>query len=601
MNTESLSLTGVAEPIAALCLSVLATETLPPGHLRARPLPAAGVEHAPGTDTTDAATPADTLERAGRLIRTGRGAEALPLLEAVVARGDAAPRAWMLLGLARHAAGEHEAALRAHRKAADFEETRPRALFNAGLTLAALGRVDEALERLEAAKTTGRVDVTRLAVEDDAEALRDDPRYRRLFPSGEELADPFVESVRVLHEWRGESPLDEFGWIARDAGDVDGDGVHDVVTSAPSAAGPDGGERAGAVYLYSGRSRRLLWKASGRAEERLGVGVEAAGDVDADGVPDVVAGAPGGDRTVVYSGADGSVLLELGALEEGEGFGRKVSDLGDVNGDGRDDVLVGAPGNDAEGEDAGAAYVFSGRDGELLLVLRGEAGDRLGSAGDGRTAGDELLLAVGAPDAGPDDRGRVRVYRLHRDEPRGAGPEPAFTIEPEPGDRELGAMFVSVVGDVNADGTADVYGTDWSSAAKGSTTGRAYVHSGTDGRRLHQWTGEAAGDGFGIGPADAGDVDGDGHDDLVIGAWRHGGAAPAGGKVYVYSGRDGRLMRTITGKVMGETLGFDATGTGDVDGDGVPDLLLTSAWSTVNGARSGRMWLVAGERPEESP
>ena len=87
----------------------------------------------------------------------------------------------------------------------------------------------------------------------------------------------------------------------------------------------------------------------------------------------------------------------------------------------------------------------------------------------------------------------------------------------------------------------------------------------------------------------------------MIGAWRHGGAAPAGGKVYVYSGRDGCLMRTITGKVMGETLGFDATGAGDVDGDGVPDLLLTSAWSTVNGARSGRMWLVAGERPEECP
>lgn len=601
MHSGSPYLAGLAEPIAALCLFVLATGTLPPGHFRVHPIPAAGAAHVPGTDTTETPTPADAIERAARLIRAGQGNEALPLLEAVVARGDAAPRAWMLLGLARHAAGEHEAALRAHRRAAGFEGTRPRALFNAGLTLAALDRVDEAFERLEAAKATGRVNVTRLAVEEEAGAFRGDPRYRRLFPSEEELADPFVESVRVLHEWRGESALDEFGWIARDAGDVDGDGVQDVVTSAPSAAGPEGGERAGAVYVYSGASGRLLWKASGRAGDRLGVGVEAAGDVDVDGVPDVVAGAPGGDRTVVYSGDDGTVLLQLGALQEGEAFGRKVSDLGDVNGDGRDDVLVGAPGNDAAGEDAGAAYVFSGRDGTLLLEIRGEAGDRFGSAGAGRVTGGVLLLAVGAPDAGPDDRGTVRVYRLQRGESPRTGPEPAFTVEPEPGDRELGAMFVSVVGDVNADGTADVYATDWSSAGKGATTGRAYVHSGADGRRLYAWTGEAAGDGFGIGPADAGDVDGDGHDDLVIGAWRHGGAAPAGGKVYVYSGRDGRLMRTITGKVMGETLGFDATGVGDVDGDGVPDLLLTSAWSTVNGARSGRMWLVAGERPEERP
>ena len=103
-----------------------------------------------------------------------------------------------------------------------------------------------------------------------------------------------------------------------------------------------------------------------------------------------------------------------------------------------------------------------------------------------------------------------------------------------------------------------------------------------------------SGDGFGIGVADAGDVDGDGHDDLIIGAWQHGAEAVSGGKVYLYGGADGSLRRTITSRVQGETFGFDATGIGDIDGDGVIDFLLTSAWSAINGGRSGRVLIVSG-------
>jgi len=91
-------------------------------------------------------------------------------------------------------------------------------------------------------------------------------------------------------------------------------------------------------------------------------------------------------------------------------------------------------------------------------------------------------------------------------------------------------------------------------------------------------------------------VDGGGRADLAVGSWQFAGAAWSGGKVTVYSGRDGRALRRFTGRIAGETLGFDAVGIGDVDGDGAVDYLLTSAYSMVNGHRAGRAYVVAGQR-----
>ena len=103
--------------------------------------------------------------------------------------------------------------------------------------------------------------------------------------------------------------------------------------------------------------------------------------------------------------------------------------------------------------------------------------------------------------------------------------QPAFVIDADDTGNALGAMFVGVIGDVNADGTLDIYASDWSNGAKGPSTGRVYVHSGKDGRRLLTLTGETAGEGFGTSLSHAGDVDGDGHDDLIVGAWQYAGAA----------------------------------------------------------------------------
>jgi hypothetical protein len=524
-----------------------------------------------------------TIGRAQALLGQQRWDDAARVLNAITDREPDNARAWAMLGFALHSAGDYESALAAHVKATEFPQTAPNASYNAAMAHARLGNADEAFAWLEKASATGRVDLTQIGLDPDAESLRADPRYRTLLPTKAEFAAPFVEPVTIVHDWHGEATNDQFGWIARNIGDVDGDGVNDVTTSAPT--NDEAGNDAGKVYTYSGKTGTLVWSVTGPEGGQLGLGIEAAGDVDADGIPDVIAGAPPANTAFIYSGRDGSVLRVLEGEDPNDAFGRKVADVGDLDGDGHAEVLVGAPG---VGEGKGRAYVYSGSDGAVLHTWDGEnAGDGFGSAGAGRAADGDVFIVVGAPNAGEADRGRTYVYR-------GLVDTPAFVIESDDQGTRLGGMFVSVIGDVDGDGTQDVYASDWAHRALGPTTGRVYVHSGATGERLLTLTGEAAGDGFGIGPADAGDVNGDGHDDLVIGAWRQANAAPMGGKIYVYSGSDGALLREITGKVMGETLGFDATGMGDVDGDGAIDYLVTSAWSAINGTRSGRMYVLSG-------
>ncbi len=541
----------------------------------------------PPAESPEAEAPAPpSLAEANRLLQARDPAGAETVLEALVAAEPENVRAWSLLGRARRQGDDLEGALEAYGSALAVDPSAAGALYGALGIHAVRGETDPAFELLERLREGRKVDLSQLPLDPDLAPLLSDPRFEAFRMSPEDFADPFVEPTRILHEWVGEAAGDEFGWIARNLGDVDGDSVADLVTSAPGKA--IGGPAAGKIYVYSGRGGELLWSVEGSAGDRFGEGIENAGDVNRDGVADVIASAPGGDWAGVFSGRDGTRLLRLEASQAGERFGRHPAGVGDVDGDGHDDVLIGAPRNDTAGEDAGRAGLYSGRDGSLLREWLGEeAGDRLGEAVEGERHGEEGYLLIGAPDAGEGDRGRVYVYREALDE------EPAFVIEPDELGAELGGMFLSVVGDLDADGVADLYASDFSHGAQGPSTGQIVVHSGADGRRLLTLSGEAAGDGFGIGPADAGDVDGDGHDDLVIGAWQHGSEAPSGGKVYLYSGADGSLLRAWTCRVMGDTFGFDATGLGDIDGDGTLDLLLTSAWSAVHGPKTGRVFVVS--------
>ncbi|MBV9434744.1 MAG: FG-GAP repeat protein, partial [Acidobacteria bacterium] len=95
----------------------------------------------------------------------------------------------------------------------------------------------------------------------------------------------------------------------------------------------------------------------------------------------------------------------------------------------------------------------------------------------------------------------------------------------------------------------------------------------------------------------AGDVDGDGHADLIVGSWQYSFAAIGGGRAYLYSGKDGHLIRTYTCRTPGDTFGFDAVSMGDVSGNGMSALLITSGWSGVHGFHSGRVFLISSGVP----
>jgi len=75
--------------------------------------------------------------------------------------------------------------------------------------------------------------------------------------------------------------------------------------------------------------------------------------------------------------------------------------------------------------------------------------------------------------------------------------------------------------------------------------------------------------------------------------WQYAGAAVSGGRAYLYSGKDGRLIKTYTCRVPGDTFGFDAVSIGDIDHDGSVDFLITSAWSAINHHHSGRVFVIA--------
>lgn len=299
---------------------------------------------------------------------------------------------------------------------------------------------------------------------------------------------------RRLARWEGEVDGALFGQAALLGPDADADGFPDVIASAPN--GRIAGTYRGVVSALSPRSGRVIWRREGEPDLNLGWHLALLGDIDADAVEDIIAGAtatnaPG--KAHVLSGRDGSTLRTLVSPGVNDLFGWHVSRAGDHDLDGKAEVLVGAPSAKAPGAGAatGAVYALSVDDGRVVRAWHG-------------------------------------------------------TIP----DGEFGQV-VCALGDLDGDGTEDVGIGAPCRAPPGepaTRTGEASVFSGRSGKRLHLWTGRTAGELYGRMIADAGDLDGDGMRDVAVGAPWHG--APGlekAGRFEVRSGKSGEVIVDVAG------------------------------------------------------
>ena len=375
----------------------------------------------------------------------------------------------------------------------------------------------------------------------------------------------------------GAATGDLAGWAVAGAGDVNGDGRTDVVVGAPQADG-NGRAGSGSAYVVFGKSTPTnvdlaeLGPAGFRidgaaAGDEAGTAVAGAGDLNADGLADVIVGARfAGNSDRAYSG---SAYVVFGRAEPGRvdlatlghaGFridgaadsdlaGWSVGGAGDVNGDGRADVIVGArfAGNRRRAG-SGSAYVILGKESATTVDLAalGQAGFRIDGAAAGDLAGGSV---AGAGDLNRDGRADVVVGARGADNNDRLGSGSAYVVfgRAPPTNVDLGALghagfridgaatgdraaySVAGAGDVNADGWLDVLvGAHYADINAREDAGAVYVVLGKDratnvdlaalGTAGFRIDGAAAGDGAGWSVAAAGDVNRDRRADVVLGA-----------------------------------------------------------------------------------
>ncbi len=339
----------------------------------------------------------------------------------------------------------------------------------------------------------------------------------------------------------GEGAGDRFGDCVASMPDITGDGKPEVLVGAPSYDGVAGGN-VGAAYVFSGANGVLLAKHVGTAPNyQQGWRVLAAGDVNLDGVADYAVSAAHGELTGaspansgvvrIYSGASHLALRSYGGSTTDEFFGYDIDTVGDLNGDGRPDLLAGAPGFGSTSPSHGKAVILSGAASSTVLyeVLGSSSGEfGFDVAGVLDVSGDGLReLAIGEPGlfiAGA-NAGRVRLYR-------GLAGSAAFirNYDGAPGDRQ-----------------------GWSVA-------------GLD------------------------DFDGDGRGDLIIGAMGFdNGPDVDSGIARVYSGLTGALLSSMGGYDFLGRMGWSVASAGDLNSDGATDAMAAAPFAEWNGVSSGHV------------
>ncbi|MCB9744163.1 MAG: FG-GAP repeat protein [Alphaproteobacteria bacterium] len=442
-----------------------------------------------------------------------------------------------------------------------------------------------------------------------------------------------LETADALASLAGEVAQDAAGISVAGVGDMNEDGTPDLLIGA--RAHDSGGENAGVAYLVSGASRGVssLGAAMARldgaaAGQDVGGVVQGSGDLTGDGLADLVISANGwssdtGAAWVLPGPVTGDHALgEHGYLLTGEatgdlaGGGRGLSAIGDVNEDGVEDLLVGAYSDDSGGADAGAAYLVLGPiQGDLELagaaarwrgaVAGEQAGWSVSSAGDTDGDGlDELLIGARAAGGGPS-----AVYLV---ESPGRGvlslQDSLARLEGEE-DRDEAGYMVAGAGDTDGDGLEDIL---VGARNAGALAGVAYLMLGPVTGQRSLGDAEAQLEGrlseteeralMGTGLASVGDMDGDGRADLLVGAsyQDQDGATDAGEVGFFFGPLSGsRTMLDADTRLQGPTnsalFGVSVSAVGDVDGDGATDLLIGASQNNALGTpNAGSAYLFSG-------
>ena len=409
-------------------------------------------------------------------------------------------------------------------------------------------------------------------------------RFRGLFACGLSLlaVTPAAAQEQVYLFGTGASSGDSFGRSVADAGDVDLDGFPDVAVGAPFEDAT--GVNSGRVYVYSGRTGELIWLADGEwAGDNFGWSLDGVGDTNGDGHSEVIVGAPGHDNGGVWSANGGAVYLLSGATgyplttirynSLNAQLGYDVCGLGDITGDGLGDFATAVPWDDRDGHvDNGYVSVWDGAATTLVFSRSGDSdGDQFGYSVDG-------VLATGALGSSRLLVGAPRVDGpgVDRGEARlidGFGTTVALLTGST--DNEWFGASVAGVGDTNLDGFADyAVGAPYADLIFiGADAGVAKVYSGADDLWLFSISGASAGANLGLSLAGAGDVDGDGRSDILAGAPNDSSVTATGGEARLVSGLAGLTLQSWTGGVS-DNLGRSVSTAGDLNADGYADIVL---------------------------
>jgi len=376
------------------------------------------------------------------------------------------------------------------------------------------------------------------------------------------LFAPTLAGQTQLYTLTGDGPDDGYGTDVAGGRDLNGDGLDDFVVGIPEDNTAPVVIKAGAVRAIAGDTGTTLWTAFGiQALSDFGWSVDLGGDLNGDGVPDVIVGTPKFDESFTpdsgivqaLSGSDGQLLwTSFGIDNPNDHFGWDVASMGDISGDGIDDIVAGSL--------ADYALVLSGADGTTLRTELGQAGSLYGksvsSAGDANNDGIDDYI-IGAPNHNG-TQGATEIIsgangaQLHFD----VGLAGAH----------LGSRVCNI-GDINGDGHDDQV-----AAAPGVPIVR--IDSGKDvGQTLLVIFGPST-DRWAEDISAVGDMDGDGLPDLAIG-WSHDPASASfGGSFTVHSSATGLIVFIVNDSVFGEHLGHSLDGAGDLNGDGIADLIV---------------------------